>query len=118
MELSYAGFAPVELQALIDSKGRSPEEMQQFILAYLLLHFVFEQRLGDVAAPRPRDHSGHASVETHSDGTNRINGGQVQIIVISPGAGQLHIVGLVGLDDPADDVPVGCKLGLALASSS
>ena len=53
-------------------------------------------------------------VETHSDGTNRINGGQVQIIVISPGVSRLQIGGLVGPDDPADDVPVDGKLGLAV----
>ncbi|HZM95899.1 MAG TPA: hypothetical protein VFB92_20895 [Vicinamibacterales bacterium] len=44
--LSYVGFAPAKLQALIDSKGRSPEEMQRFILAYLLLHFVIKHQPG------------------------------------------------------------------------
>ena len=40
MDPAYAGFAPAKLQTVIESKGRSPEEMQRFILAYLLLHFV------------------------------------------------------------------------------
>jgi hypothetical protein len=44
--LNYVGFAPAKLQALIDSKGRSPEEMQRFILAYLMLHFVFKHQPG------------------------------------------------------------------------
>src|SRR5262245_25263096 len=42
--LTYAGFGPAKLQALIESKGRSPEEMQHFILAYLLLHFVIKHQ--------------------------------------------------------------------------
>jgi hypothetical protein len=44
--LNYAGFAPAKLQAVVDSKGRSPEEMQRFILAYLLLHFVIKHQPG------------------------------------------------------------------------
>jgi hypothetical protein len=44
--LTYTGFGPVKLQALLDSKGRSPEEMQRFIVAYLVLHFVIKQQPG------------------------------------------------------------------------
>jgi hypothetical protein len=44
--LAYAGFAPARLQTVIESKGRSPEEMQRFILAYLLLHFVIKHQPG------------------------------------------------------------------------
>lgn len=44
--LTYTGYGPARLQALLDSKVRSPEELQRFILAYLLLHFVIKHQNG------------------------------------------------------------------------
>jgi len=44
--LTYSGYAPARLQALLESKARAPEELQRFILAYLLLHFVVKHQPG------------------------------------------------------------------------
>jgi hypothetical protein len=44
--LTYTGFAPSRLQAQLDSKVRQPEELQRFILAYLLMHVVTKYQTG------------------------------------------------------------------------
>jgi hypothetical protein len=44
--LTYAGFGPAKLQALLDQRVRPPEELQRFILAYLLMHVVTTHQTG------------------------------------------------------------------------
>ena len=38
--LSYADFPPTRLQELLDTKARSIEELQRFVLSYLVLHLA------------------------------------------------------------------------------
>ena len=46
--LSYTGFAPPVLKRLLDSKARSPNELQRLVLAYLTLHLVTKMQPGVV----------------------------------------------------------------------
>jgi len=38
--LTYSGFAPARLRELVAGKGRSADELQQFVLNYLAIHVV------------------------------------------------------------------------------
>lgn len=44
--LTYSGFPPSRLVELIDTKMRSTEELQRFVLAYLILHVVTRHQPG------------------------------------------------------------------------
>jgi hypothetical protein len=44
--LSYGGFAPPVLKRLLDSRTRSPNDLQRFLLAYLTLHVVTKMQPG------------------------------------------------------------------------
>src|SRR5262245_65104248 len=44
--LSYAGFAPPVLKRLLESRSRSPAELQRVVLAYLALHIVTTMQPG------------------------------------------------------------------------
>jgi hypothetical protein len=46
--LSYSGFAPSRLQELLDTPMRSIEELQRFVLSYLLMHVVVTNQPGVV----------------------------------------------------------------------
>lgn len=46
--LSYAGFAPPVLKRLLESRTRSPAELQRVVLAYLALHIVTTMQPGVV----------------------------------------------------------------------
>ena len=49
--LTYTGFAPTRLPELVKAKFRAGDDMQQFVLAYLLMHVVDEQLTGPDAGP-------------------------------------------------------------------
>ena len=87
--LTYTGFGPARLQALLDSKARPPEEMQRFILAYLLLHLVIKHQPG----------LSHILDELHFPVTS----------TTLPEFGELPVtrIGIaVGTERPADDVVI------------
>ena len=44
--LSYTGFAPTRFRELLDTKGRSNDEVQRFVLSYLALHVVIANQTG------------------------------------------------------------------------
>jgi len=44
--LTYSGFAPTRFRELLDTKGRSNDEVQKFVLAYLALHVVVSNQPG------------------------------------------------------------------------
>ena len=44
--LTYSGFAPPRFKELLDSKGRSNDEVQKFLLSYLALHVVTTNQPG------------------------------------------------------------------------
>lgn len=44
--LTYTGYAPSRLQELLDTKLRSTEELQKFVLSYLILHVVTTNQPG------------------------------------------------------------------------
>ena len=44
--LTYSGFAPSRLKELIGGKGRSSDELQQFVLSYLAMHVVTTNQPG------------------------------------------------------------------------
>jgi hypothetical protein len=44
--LTYSGFPPSKLSELIETKMRSTEELQRFVLAYLILHVVTRHQPG------------------------------------------------------------------------
>ncbi len=43
--LTYTGFAPARLQEMLDQKVRG-EELQRFILSYLIIHLAMKHRPG------------------------------------------------------------------------
>ena len=80
---------PDKLKALLDSKGRSPEEIQRFILAYLLLHLALKHQPGLT----------HILDELHFPVTS----------TTLPEFGELPVtrIGIaVGTERPADDVVI------------
>lgn len=44
--LTYTGYAPTKLQELLNTKMRSTDEVQKFVLSYLILHVVLENQPG------------------------------------------------------------------------
>ena len=44
--LTYTGYAPTKLQELLNTKMRSIDEVQKFVLSYLILHVVTENQPG------------------------------------------------------------------------
>ena len=50
--LTYTDFPPTRLQELLDTKARSVEELQRFVLHYLVMHLVDHQRSGADARVR------------------------------------------------------------------
>ncbi len=44
--LTYGGFAPSRLKELLETKNRSTDELQRFVLSYLVLHLVMENQPG------------------------------------------------------------------------
>lgn len=44
--LSYSGYGPSRLQELLNTKMRSSEELQKFILSYIALHVVMTHQTG------------------------------------------------------------------------
>jgi hypothetical protein len=44
--LTYTGFAPSRLQELLNTKMRSSDELQKFVLSYLILHIVADNQPG------------------------------------------------------------------------
>ena len=50
--LTYTDFPPTRLQELLDTKARSIEELQRFVLHYLVMHLATTQRSGADAGVR------------------------------------------------------------------
>ena len=44
--LTYSGFSPTRFRELLDTKGRSNDEVQRFVLSYLALHVVLLNQPG------------------------------------------------------------------------